>query len=235
MTRIPVSSALDLWFTIHILLSHPLRQHPNRCPIRSGRFFRYFQLFSQIGLDKGQNTRYSGYMSIAPRDKATDLARIFLEPANSTHRQYEALRAYFVDGVRSAEAARRFGYSPGSFRVLSHQFRQDPHRPFFLAPTKGPKVAPKRDPVRQEVIALRKQNLSIYDISKALARSGHRLSPAAVAMILKEEGFARLPRRRDDDRPQRPAGVLPPGSDLPCLVLILPVHRRQRKRPGQRK
>ena len=150
-------------------------------------------------------------MSISPRNKETDLARIFLEPTNATHRQYEALRAYFVEGVRSAEAARRFGYSPGSFRVLCHQFRQDPHRPFFRAPNKGPKVAPKRDPARQQVIALRKQNLSIYDISEALARSGERLSPAAVALLLKEEGFARLPRRRDDERP---VGARPTAADV---------------------
>jgi transposase-like protein len=150
-------------------------------------------------------------MSIDTRNKATDLARIFLEPANSTHRQYEALRAYFVEGMPSAEAARRFGYSPGSFRVLCHQFRQDPHRRFFLAPSKGPKAAPKRDPARQEVIALRKQNLSIYDISEALARSGHQLSPAAIALILKEEGFARLPRRRYDERPP---GTRPTAADV---------------------
>ena len=56
------------------------------------------------------------------------LARRFLVPANSTQRQYEALRAFFVDGVPSAEAAARFGYTPGSFRVLVHQFRNQPSR-----------------------------------------------------------------------------------------------------------
>ncbi len=56
------------------------------------------------------------------------LARRFLEPSNSTHRQYEALRAFFVDGLPSAEAAARFGYTPGSFRVLVHQFRNQPNR-----------------------------------------------------------------------------------------------------------
>ena len=56
------------------------------------------------------------------RDRLT-LARLFLEPSNSTHRQYEALRAFFVDGLPSAEAARRFGYTPGSFRVLVHRNR----------------------------------------------------------------------------------------------------------------
>jgi hypothetical protein len=140
-------------------------------------------------------------MSIGADKKITSVATYFLEPANSTHRQYEALRAYFVDGLPSAEAARRFGYTAGSFRVLCHEFRHNPHRRFFRAPQKGPSVAPKRDRVREQVIGLRKQNLSIYDISQALEESGHRLSPAAVSLILKQEGFARLPRRRDEERP----------------------------------
>jgi hypothetical protein len=140
-------------------------------------------------------------MSKSSVKKLTRLARAFLEPSNSTHRQYEALRAYFVDRIPSAEAAHRFDYSPGSFRVLCSQFRKDPHRPFFLPPQKGPKEAPKTDPVRSQIIALRKQNLSIYDIRDALQTRGHRLSPASVSLILKEEGFARLPRRRDEERP----------------------------------
>ena len=60
----------------------------------------------------------------------TDLARAFIVPANATHRRYEALRAYFVEGLSGAEAAHRFGYTPGSFRALVHQFRRDPQRPF---------------------------------------------------------------------------------------------------------
>src|SRR5277367_3014914 len=98
----------------------------------------------------------------------------------------------------SGEAARRFGYTTGSFRVLVHQFRQNPRRDFFLASSKGPQVAPKADPLRDQIIALRKQNLSIYDISRNLAHQGDSLSPVAVAQVLKNEGFARLPRRADD-------------------------------------
>ena len=60
------------------------------------------------------------------------LSHCFLEPANSTHRQYGALRAYHVDGLTSVEVAERFGYIPGSFRVLAHQFGRDPKRQFFL-------------------------------------------------------------------------------------------------------
>ena len=51
---------------------------------------------------------------------------------------------------------------------------------------------------------MRKQNFSIYDISEALKAAGHRLSPVAVSLILHEEGFARLPRRYDDERPDTP-------------------------------
>jgi hypothetical protein len=106
-----------------------------------------------------------------------------------------------VAGTPSAEVARSFGYTPGSFRVLVHQFRQDPRRDFFLTPAKGPHSAPKADPLRDRVIALRKENLSIYDISRNLTHQGHPLSPVTVGQILKEEGFARLPRRADDERP----------------------------------
>ena len=145
-------------------------------------------------------------MSSVSRKEITDsdLRRIFLEPANPTHRQYEALRAYFVEGVGSAEAARRFSYTPGSFRVLCHGFRRDPHRVFFLPVMKGPHTSAKRSPVREQVIELRKQNLSIYDISRTLQEEDQRLSPAAVARLLKEAGFAKLPRRADEERPERP-------------------------------
>ena len=48
---------------------------------------------------------------------------VFVEPTNATHRQYEALRAFFVEKSPSAEVARSFGYTPGSFRVLVHRLQ----------------------------------------------------------------------------------------------------------------
>jgi len=140
-------------------------------------------------------------MTNSPSKSLTDLSGFFLEPQNATHRQYEALRAYFVDGLPSNEAARRFGYTPGSFRVLCTEFRKQPQRAFFVPPAKGSRAAPKADAVRERVVTLRKQNLSVYDISHALDSAGHRLSPASVSLMLKAEGFARLPRRRDEERP----------------------------------
>lgn len=158
-------------------------------------------------------------MSNSEPKKLTDLSRVFLEPSNAAHRQYEALRAYFVEGLSSSEAARRFGYTEGSFRVLCHQFRQDPYRNFFASSGKGPKSAPKTDRLRDKIISLRKQNLSIYDISKILRDEEHGLSPAAVSMILKEEGFARLPRRGDEERPPGIRPAIAPVADVRSLDL----------------
>ena len=145
-------------------------------------------------------------------EQLTDIERAFLEPANVTHRQYEALRAYFVDKVPSKEAAARFGYSSGSFRVLCHDFRSDPGRAFFLPDGRraanSEKVPSKTARLRDKVVALRKQNLSVYDISAVLAEDGESLSPPAIWAILSAEGFARLPRRADEERPGR-VGVTP--------------------------
>jgi len=146
------------------------------------------------------------------------MARRFLEPSNAAHRQYEALRAYFVEGLPSQEAARRFGYTPGSFRVLCHQFRRDPGRPFFLDPPKGRRPG-GADARQEQIVAWRKQNLSVYDISDALREAGRPLSPAAVSRILKEEGFAPLPRRRDEERPPKPRPARAEVADIRQLDL----------------
>ena len=144
--------------------------------------------------------------------RLTDIERAFLEPVNATHRQYEALRAYFVDKVPSKEAAERFGYTPGSFRVLCHDFRSDLARPFFLSEGRrrvpSEKAPGKSSRLSEQVIALRKQNLSVYDIAAVLAEAGEALSPPAIWAILSGEGFARLPRRADEERPGLP-GVIP--------------------------
>ena len=142
-------------------------------------------------------------MDTGPGDDLTSEARAFLEPRNATHRQYEALRAYFVDGERSVDVAHRFGYTPGSFRVLCHEFRKNPDRQFFCPPRKEQQASDTADPVHRKMIALRKQNLSIYDIQEALEEKGIRRSPSTIAAVLQEEGFARLPRRRDEERPAR--------------------------------
>ncbi|MEK7387466.1 MAG: transposase, partial [candidate division NC10 bacterium] len=132
-------------------------------------------------------------------------ARFFLAPDAPLHRQYEALRGFFVEGAPSHVVAHRFGYSPGAFRVLCHQFRHDPTKRagFFQTLTHGPQTAPVRDRVRSLAIAMRKKNLSVYDIQRDLAEARHPISINALSVLLREEGFARLPRRPEHEWPQR--------------------------------
>lgn len=101
-------------------------------------------------------------------------ASFFLAPKLSLQRQLEALRAFFAGEEPSVEVAQRFGYSPGFFRVLCHQFRHDPDKraAFFRQPRRGPHSAPARDRARDLAVAMRKRNLSVHDIQRELPEAG---------------------------------------------------------------
>lgn len=146
-------------------------------------------------------------------------SRFFTQPALPKQRLYEALRAVFVDDLKVTEAAELFGYTANTLYVLISHFRAGKLGPFFLESKPGPKHRPRRDPVRDLVIELRKKNQSIYDISGTLKEKGHRLSPRSVWEILHEAGFARLPRRLDEERPDHPRPEPAPKADHRLLDL----------------
>ena len=162
-------------------------------------------------------------MTIRTRKSITErqATRFFLGPETPAQRQYEALRAYFVEGLPSAQVAQRFGYTPGAFRVLCHQFRHDhaTRAAFFPPRPPGPRAAPLRDRLRDLVVALRKKNLSVYDIQRELASAGHTVSVHSLTLLLQEEGFARLPRRLDDERPATVHPLPAAIADVRCLSL----------------
>jgi hypothetical protein len=158
-------------------------------------------------------------MPIGAPKPLTACRDFFLSPQHPRHRHYEALRAYFVDGRASNEVAQAFGYTPGSFRVLCHQFRHDPTPTFFASPRPGPRSQPKKAAARDLIVQLRKQNYSVYDISDVLKQRHLPLSPTAVGEVLKAEGFAPLPRRLDEERPQVPRPTREPVADVRAFSL----------------
>jgi hypothetical protein len=131
----------------------------------------------------------------------TDCERFFAEPSTTRQRQYEALRAFYLEHLPSAEVARRFGYSVGAFRQLCHSFRLRDLPEFFAIARRGPREQPKKSRARDQIIALRKRNYSVYEISQALKEQGTPLGATAVGEVLAAEGFAPLPRRLDSERP----------------------------------
>ena len=148
-----------------------------------------------------------------PKD-LSNCRQFFLTPASAKQRQYEALRAYFVEGRPSREVARNFGYSAGSFQVLCHHFRRETAPVFFVSPRPGPRDQPKKSAARDLIVELRKRNYSVYEISESLMERQLSLSPTAVREVLKVEGFAPLPRRGDEERPDRPRATIEAVADV---------------------
>ena len=155
----------------------------------------------------------------APKD-LSKCRRFFSQPDNPKQRQYEALRAYFVESRPAKEVARAFGYSPNSFHVLCHHFRRDLNPVFFVSPRRGPQSQPKKSAARDLVVRLRKQNYSVYEISQTLKERNCPLSPTAVRELLRAEGFAPLPRRLDEERPDHPRPTTEPVADVREFSLV---------------
>jgi transposase len=112
------------------------------------------------------------------------------------HRRYEALRAFFVDGLTYQQAADRLGYTRWAMVNLVREWRAG-RLELFAPPRKpgpAPGAAPAKERVRGRVIQLRRQGLSTYEISARLAAEHTPLNRTSVGEILAEEGFGRLLR-----------------------------------------
>ena len=125
----------------------------------------------------------------------------FLTPLNPTHRQYEALRAHFVEGKTPAAAAAQFGYTLSTYYSLLHEVRGQIASPeqfaayFFADKPRGRKPRPEKARVDEIIVQLRKSYLSVPDIKALLDTLGFRVSETYVFKTLKYHGVARLPRR----------------------------------------
>lgn len=82
--------------------------------------------------------------------------QFFLKPTETSQRQYEALRAFFVEGRRLREIAQQYGYQESFLRSMVRRFRaqvqSDDFRPFlFDRSSDGPQntIAPPRQSRRK--------------------------------------------------------------------------------------
>jgi len=145
----------------------------------------------------------------------------FTAPRQVNQRRYEALRAYYVDGLTYEQAGARFGYTRWAMVDLVRQHRAGKLE-LFAAPKKPgppPGAAPAKDRARGRVIELRRQGYSTYEISGRLAAEGTPLNRTSAAEILAEEGFGRLLRRPEPEASISPATA---GRDtnLPAARVI---------------
>lgn len=122
----------------------------------------------------------------------------FTRPKTPRQRQYEALRAYFLERLPQKVVAERFEYSINTFQSLASDF-QNGRIEFFPLIKPGPKERQTPENICEKIIDLRKQNRSIYDIQETLLRDHFEISEQTIHRILKDEGFFKLPRRTRTD------------------------------------
>ena len=159
---------------------------------------------------------------MAARSAQYQGAEWFISPQQVNQRRYEALRAYFTEGLTYAEAGERFGYTRWAMINLVRDHRAGKLE-LFAQPRKpgpAPGTAPARERVRGQVVKLRRQGYSTYEISARLSAEGTPLNRTSVAEVLAEEGFGRLLRRPEPQASS--ASPATPGRDtsLPAAKLL---------------
>jgi hypothetical protein len=127
----------------------------------------------------------------------------FTHPRCTAQRHYEALKAFYLEGLSATEVGATFGFSAPYFKNLRFAFVRDLRaglNPFFIEKKPGPKQRRTPDRTLERIIALRKHNYSITDIKSALEAEGKVVSLETINEILKAEGFAPLPKRTRQQR-----------------------------------
>lgn len=141
----------------------------------------------------------------------------FKNPQSPLQRRYEALRLHFIDKIALSEAAERLNISLSYLLAEKSRVSKlllDGIDPFFVEKKPGPKTRHKADSIKEKVVALRKLNYSILDIKASLEGLGLKISHETINLILKGEGFSRLPRRTyvDKNHLTIPKQIHPPRS-----------------------
>jgi transposase len=128
-----------------------------------------------------------------------DCSSYFTEPSNSAHKQYLALRRFFVDGYTAEQVANESGYSISTVYSMVRDFKEhlgdNTEDPFFRENKTGRKPISHKDEVEEAVINLRKKYFSVPDIQVAMNALGIKLAIYSIEKIITKSGFARLPRR----------------------------------------
>jgi hypothetical protein len=128
----------------------------------------------------------------------------FRDPASPRHRQYECLRARFVEGWPLQEIAERFGLTFNTVQSRVRDFKAAVDKgetpAFFLESKTGPKSDRKKPLVRDHVVRLRAKRYSDQDIYLALQRAGFAVSVALIDQVLREEGLGAMGKRTQEER-----------------------------------
>ena len=125
----------------------------------------------------------------------------------STHKQYLAMRRFFLDKASAETVAIEFNYTVSTVYTIARDFKKRlaackvaGEDPFFLSLKPGRKKLGEGSELTALAIAYRKKQLSVPDIKIILDSKGFITSERLINDILKSHGFVRLPKRSGEDR-----------------------------------
>lgn len=125
-----------------------------------------------------------------------DPTRYFRHPTTDGQRDYEVLRASFLERLPAAIVAERFHLTPGHVHVLRHRFRKGVISFAFRAADVPGVRRGTAAGVRARVVELRRdRHLSAGQIAEILDDEKVEISVRTVERILREAGLPKLPRR----------------------------------------
>lgn len=128
-----------------------------------------------------------------------NLKKYFSNPSGR-QKQYEALRAIFLDEISYKEVAKKFGYTVSTLYTLAAKAKSGKLNLFPEVPI-GPRKRSTPNNVVDKIIEYRKRDyLSTTDIHEKLKEQGIQITDRTVERILKDSGFGRLERRTNKER-----------------------------------
>ena len=157
----------------------------------------------------------------------TPCCRFFQEPSCAPQRQYEALRAVFIDRCRQKDVAERFGYDYAAFRQLRGavpcQLRRRPAAPLFSAPRPGPPPGPRAP------AAARPERPAMADCRALGLAPGRRLRTRVAGLFLFLPLLARLHFDDIVRQASYPGSRMIPGPAALLSLLALKLLDKERR------
>jgi transposase len=133
-----------------------------------------------------------------------DPVSYFTKDLSPTHKQFLALRSFFVDKKSVGKIADEYGYAVTTMYAMIRDFKKTylcfDEDPFFKQVSVGRKKLDREGEAAELIAELRKKNLSVPEIKTILDAKGMNITERTITAILTEKGFSRLPRRENTVR-----------------------------------
>ena len=127
-----------------------------------------------------------------------DLKEYFNNPKSKRQKQYEAVRAFVIEGKSAEEVARKFGYTAGTVYTFTRNAKAKRFELFPMVKM-GPQKRRTSNEIQQLIVSYRNKNLSSKDIHTKLKEDGMSVSVRTIERILRDVGYDKLKRRTNKE------------------------------------